>query len=252
MPTPFTHLEAAQRLLADPALDRPARHLLEAERSAFLLGSVAADARPTPQSRREDTHFYTYDRPLTISPWRVMLDRHPALLAARQPAQRAFLAGYVAHLAMDEVWTLEMLGPHFAGREWAPHPFRFLMLHALLIFMDERDLARLDDWQPACLRAAQPAGWLPFMTDAVLVEWRDFISDQIKPGGPSLTLEIFGGRINRTPAELRALLDSPEQMQRGLWQHVSPALLASVEAAMYARAREQMLLYLGESQQPRL
>lgn len=248
MPTPFTHLEAAQRLLADPSLDWSARQLLQAERSAFLLGSVAADARPTPQSRREDTHFYTYDQPLTVPPWRVMLAQHPSLAAARHPAQRAFLAGYVAHLAMDAVWTVDMLGPHFGGREWAPHPFRFLMLHALLIYMDERDLTRLEAWQADCLSAARPNGWLPFMTDAVLAEWRDFISAQIAPGGCSRTLEIFGARINRTPAELRALLDSAEQMQRGLWDHIPPALLTQVEAAMYARAREHLLLYLAESQ----
>ncbi|MBI5668358.1 MAG: zinc dependent phospholipase C family protein [Chloroflexi bacterium] len=242
MPTPFTHLAAAQRLLADDALAPSLRVLLETERPAFLLGSVAADAHP-PGGRREDTHFYTYDRPLTESPWRVMLRRHPTLQPARSPAHRAFLAGYVAHLAMDEIWTRHMLAPHFALGEWGTRGFRFLMLHALLITMDERDLMLLEPWQHPALAAAQPDEWLPFLPDSTLSDWRNFIAEQIKPGGASQTLQVFGARINKTPDELRLILDSPEQMHL-LWENVTPAILADIEAQMYNHAREQMGLYL--------
>lgn len=242
MPTPFTHLAAAQRLLADDALAPSSRDLLDSQRPAFLLGSVAADAHP-PGGKREDTHFYTYDKPITESLWRVMLRRHPSLRPARSPAHRAFLAGYVAHLAMDETWTLHMLGPHFALGEWGTRGFRFLMLHALLITMDERDLTLLEPWQYPALAAAQPDDWLPFLPDTTLADWRDFIAEQIKPGGESQTLHVFAPRINKTPEALRLILDSPDEM-RLLWQNVTPAILADVEAHMYEHAREQMGLYL--------
>lgn len=242
MPTPFTHLAAAQRLLADETI-APAYHaLLDAERPAFLLGSVAADAHP-PGTRREDTHFYTYDRPIAESPWRVMLRHNPSLLPARNPAHRAFLAGYAAHLAMDEIWTKHMLGPYFVRGDWGAGKFRFLMLHALLITMDERDLSSLEPWQYPALAAAQPDDWLPFIPDTTLFEWRDFIAEQIQPGGESQTLQVFGGRISKTPDELRAVLDSPDQMHL-LWQNVTPAILSDIETQMYAHAREQMGLYL--------
>lgn len=242
MPTPFTHLHAAQRLLADPLLPAATRDLLAAERPAFLLGSVAADAR-VPSGRRADTHFYAYDEPLRDHPWRVMLQQNPALSPACGPAQRAFVAGYVAHLCMDEVWSLDMLAPYFAQGEWLTPSERFFMLHVILIHMDERDYGLLDGWQREALLAAQPADWLPFMSDAILREWRDFIGGQLPPGH-SQTLDVFGGRIKRAPAEFRATLDSPATMQASLWDHVPLAALAAVEARMYTFAREQMQVYL--------
>jgi hypothetical protein len=248
MPTPFTHLETAQRYLADKQLPSDMRARLSAERSAFLLGSIAADARIGAGVPRETTHFYAYDRPIDERPWRVMMQRYPALHSAHSPAQRVFLAGYVAHISIDEYWTLNMVRPYFVKREWntTSRDFRFLMLHIILSYMDERDLSLLDAWQYESLCAAEPSGWLPFMDDDSLVGWRDFIGEQIAPGGESRTLALFGERIAKRPEDLRAILDSPEQMQQGLWANVPRDDLARVEAEMYAFAREQMRLYLEE------
>lgn len=247
MPTPFTHLAVAQRLLVDDHIPDAIRTTLETNLSAFLLGNIAADARTNGDIRREDTHFYAYDRPMLQPPWREMFTLHPTLHHTHSSGQRAFLAGYVAHLAMDEFWSLNMLTPHFALREWASRPVRFLMLHLLLIYMDERDYGLLLPWQWETLAAAQPDDWTPFLSDAILRDWRDFIDDQIKPGGMSQTLLVFGGRINKTPAELRAILDSEEDMQSGLWANITPELLADIETRMYEYAREQMHIYWDES-----
>ncbi len=245
MPTPFTHLAIAQRLLADPALPPNVRDLLHAQRPAFLLGSVAADARVNSGSQRADTHFYRYEAAITEHPWRVMLAQHPVLQQAKDAAQMAFLAGYVGHLAVDEYWSVNML-PHFHNRAWGTRDFRYFMLHILLIYMDERDLALLGDWQAAALSSARPDGWLPFMPDAKLRDWRDFIAGQITPGSESRTLQIFGARIHRTPGEFRAVLDEPKQMQTNLWQHIAPEELARIEQAMYAFARDQLAEYVAE------
>jgi hypothetical protein len=248
MPTPFTHLETAQRFLVDEQFSSDTRALLNAERSAFLLGSIAADARVDAGVPRETTHFYAYDRPIDERPWRVMLQRHPELYTTHSSAQRAFLAGYVAHLSIDEYWTRKMVRPYFIKREWhtPSHDFRFLMLHIILSYMDERDLPLLAAWQYESLCAAEPDGWLPFMSDATLAAWRNFIGEQIAPGGPSQTLALFGARIGKAPEELRAILDSPEQMNNGLWANVPPDDLARVEVEMYAFACEQMAIYLDE------
>jgi hypothetical protein len=245
MPTPFTHLRYAQGLLTDPAVPAADRTLLNAERGAYLLGSVVADAHGLAGLKREDTHFYSFDQPMDDHPWRVMLARFPALAAPHDPAVRAFLAGYVMHLAMDEVWSLRMTGPEFAEREWAPRPQRFVMLHALLITLDERDLRLLDPALNQTLPQAQPRRWLPFMSDAVLRAWDDLIYRQIIPGGVSETLDVYGPRIGKTPAELRALLDSPQRMHDDLWVHVTPETTAHVEAEMLDQAREQMAAYLA-------
>jgi hypothetical protein len=233
MPTPFTHLVAAQQLRDDPHLPQDARDLIERELSAFLLGNVA----------RESTHFFTYDLPIVEHPWRVMLDSHPTLRTPTSDAQRAFLAGYTAHLAMDELWSIEMVRPHFVAGDWGDRRLRFLMLHIILIYMDEADYGRLHRWQRDVLATAAPQEWIPFLNDDTLAEWRDLISAQLPPG-KSQTLEVFGERINVPPAVFRSILDTPAQMQADLWNHVSPDLLATTQQRMVDHARGQMMDFL--------
>lgn len=247
MPTPFMHLAAAQRLLADRAVPAKQRRLLNAHSGAYLLGSVVADAHGLAGLRRDESHFYSFDQPMEDHPWRVMLARYPALKAARDPDWRAFLAGYAMHLSMDEIWSLNMTGPEFADRSWAPRAQRFVMLHILLIALDERDRALLSPSLSDALGAARPQCWLPFLSDDILRQWDSLIYQQIIPGGVSETLEIYGARIGKTPAELRAILDSPQQMQADLWSNVTPETTTRVEAQMYDHARQQMVAYLIES-----
>jgi hypothetical protein len=245
MPTPFTHLRTAERLLHDPEVTLPLRTLLQTENSAFLLGNVAADARVDSGMQRADTHFYHYDEPITQHAWRVMLERHPTLTTPNSAAHQAFLAGYVAHLSMDEIWLVDMLRPHFVEREWATQQSRFFMLHIVLVYMDERDYGTLDSQRRALLQAAQPDSWLPFMSDEVLKRWGNFIAEQLPPG-ESQTLEVFGASIHKSVDDFRAVLDSPEHMQADLWDNITPATLAGVEARMYNFAREQMLTFFEE------
>lgn len=244
MPTPFTHLKAAQDLLADPLVPEQVQELLRSECSAFLLGNIAADARISSGTGRADTHFYRYDQPMADHPWRVMLGRYPSLKQPSGEAQRAFLAGYVAHLSMDEIWTLNMLRPRFVEPRWGDDRFRFFMLHVLLVYVDQRDYAGLETWQGPVLGDARARGWLPFLPDADLHAWRDFIQQQVV--GESETLSVLGQRVQRSPAEFEAVLNSPERMQADLWDNVPHVALEQVEQQMYTFARDQMLLYLDE------
>jgi len=247
MPTPFTHLLYAQRLLDDPAVPGDQRALLNDQRGAYLLGSIVADAQALAGLKRDDTHFYNFEVPMEDHPWRVMMARYPQLLEVRDPTRRAFLAGYVMHLSMDEIWSLQMTGPEFAEREWAPRMQRFLMLHILLIYIDERDLKLLDPRLNESLRDVQPHDWLPFLSDSVVSEWGNLIYKQIIPGGESETLAVYGARLKRTPEELRSILDSPQQMHDDLWVHITPELTARVESNMADHARTQMITYLNET-----
>lgn len=248
MPTPFTHLEIAQRLLHDAAIPQAIRRLLHAETGAFLLGNVAADARVGSGAPRDHTHFYMYGQDIVEHPWRVMMRANPSLMQPHNPAHRAFIAGYVAHLTVDETWSVQMVAPHFVGREWGDRVLRFYMLHIILIYMDERDLALIENWQAEALCSAQPESWLPFASDDDLRAWQNLIYQQIKADGASLTLEILGERISKTPGEMRAFLDSRQQMQSHLWDHIPMTILAQVEAAMYAAARDQLITYFEETE----
>jgi hypothetical protein len=245
MPTPFTHLASAQRLLDDPALPASNRALLDAETPAFLLGSIAADGHSGAGLRREDTHFYTYDRPITAPLSDVMLARYPALAEPCSDARRAFIAGYVGHLALDEVWTEGAMRPYFIEPVWGSSSERFVMLNALLITMDERDQAYLRPSLMEQLQEAGPDGWLPFMPDSALIAWRDLIARQLAPGAPSGTLPIISARTGLTVADLRALVDSEAALNARLWAHVPQVAMVSVERQMQGAAIARVVDYLS-------
>jgi hypothetical protein len=248
MPTPFTHLLFAQRLLeAGDCVDSRFLPVLRAELGAFLLGTIAADARVGAQMPRENTHFYLYGQTMSESPWRSMLRQYPELQKPQSTSQRSFVAGYIGHLAMDEVWSLKMVGPHFFLADWGSREARFLMLHIILSVMDERDYDLLELWQSDALNHVAPASWVPFISDADLGVWQHLIQNQLKPNGVSQTLDIFGERVIKSPKELRAILDDPQRMHESLWANVPKATLAEVEAEMYSYACASMGEYLMSS-----
>ena len=87
-----------------------------------------------------------------------MLRRHPQLLRPRDEAQRIFLAGYVAHLAMDEIWTQQIMWPLMEGVEDAgERRRRALVITLLMTRCDERDYRALDASVP---NYRAPGHWL--------------------------------------------------------------------------------------------
>ena len=249
MPTPFMHLAFAQRVIDDPTLPAADRALITAPANwgAFLLGSVAPDARVSSGIRRADTHFFEYAATIPIPPFTVMLDRFPALNSAQLSAAnyRAFVAGYGAHLAMDEVWCVDLLYPYFM-RRWDDEFTSFQMLHMLLGTLDGRDYDSLPrSAYHAAIMTAEPDHWLPFIPDSALIEWRDLIAAQIAPGASSSTVEILSQRINMSADDMYRFINSPEQMERALWHNVSHSVIATIEQAMYDRARDVLLAYLS-------
>jgi hypothetical protein len=242
MPTPFTHLEISQRLLHETALSDDMRRLLNTHQADFLVGAVVADARPD-GVKRADTHFYHYSEPMPDNPWREMFRQHPSLMQPLSPEHHAFLAGYVAHLAVDEYWSRYMMKPYFADGAWGPDiKDRFFALHLLLAHMDERDEQLLDSSVPTFMRQSQFTNWLPFLTDAALAEWRDFIAYQLET--TSQTLDVFSPRVKIAADALRHIIDDRQQMQMLLWDNIPPTLLSRIEAEMYIFAHEQLALYL--------
>lgn len=246
MPTPFTHLQITLRLMNDPLVPQAIRDFINQHRPAFLLGGVIADQRRV-GGKRADTHFYEYTKPMPDNPWREMFRQYPSLEKPDSEAHKAFLTAYVAHLSADEYWTLHMLKPHFADSEWGEDVRgRFYLLHLLLITMDERDENLLPENIASVLESSIPDSWLPFLSDNLICEWRDFIARQIDEDD-SQTLVIFGGRIQTEPEKVRELLNDADYMQSKLWDNVSREVLAEVEDKLYQFAREQMLIYLEES-----
>lgn len=247
MPTPFTHLAKAQRLIDDPVLSTPQRAFLTHHWGAFLLGNIAPDAHhETTTLKREDTHFFAYTPKVEPLAEDAMLAAHPQLAFADlgETAQAAFLAGYLAHLAVDEVWCEQVVMAFAAAPEWGDRQYRHFLFTSLMCLIDERDFKCLPAAHHAAMSIIEPNGWLPFLPDAALIGWRDVVARQIQPGGVRETLEMMGRIVYVGYDGLVALLNSPERLQSELWDRFTQARLDDAEEACYQHMRHVVCTYL--------
>lgn len=247
MPTPFMHIAFAHRFIQEPAVPLPIRATLREHWGPFLLGSIAADARVSSGLQRADTHFFDYQAQLVPPPHQVMLATHPTLRASavQSASQRAFIAGYAGHLAMDEIWCTAALYPLFSDT-WGTSRERFMLLHMLLGVLDARDYHALEVTDQAALQAATPHHWLPFMPDADLVIWRDLIAGQMPPVGASQTNDILSKRIGISAADMTAFINDSAQMEQQLWANVPHEQVEQVEVAMHEWASKVILDYYAD------
>jgi hypothetical protein len=223
MPTPIQHLVIANDVLADPALPPVARKVLAAQRGAFWFGTIAPDMQTVSGQTREATHFFTLPPTDTRPAHQVLFAAHPALAHAHSltPAQAAFIAGYVSHLALDELWIAQVFTPYFGPEaEWDTFRERLLIHNVLRTWLDQRDQSRLGDDVSGTLARVEPRGWLPFVSDLHLNLWRDEIAAELAPGAAIRTVEVFAERLHVPPAEFHRMLKSPAELQRRVLVHV--------------------------------
>jgi hypothetical protein len=166
---------------------------------------------------REVTHFFRLPiEENSPPPWEVFLKANPSLAEPMRlsPAQSAFLAGYLCHLLADWLWIKEIYAPVFGPDcSWSTFPHRLYLHNILRTYLDLRVLKRLPTGMGTCLEGVTPRSWLPFVGDAFLFEWRDFISHQLQPGAAVQTVEVFAQRQGISPVEFHRLLNSTERME---------------------------------------
>lgn len=248
------HMAVAHRLICDHEIPIPLRDFVQAAWGAFLCGTIAPDARVSSGIARVNTHFFEYEPVVDPPAIAAMFKIYPALRYSALMAQSdhtngvshaAFIAGYVTHLAMDELWSIELLFPYFFA-EWGTKQSRFLMLHMLLGYLDQRDRRTLPDSDYLALARATPHDWLPFIPDIDLSMWQDIIAKQLAPGAASQTLQILGQRIAMSGEQMAAFINDPVRMNDELWQNVPPEAVAKVEEDMYRAARLALVSYFND------
>jgi hypothetical protein len=245
VPTPFTHLRFALDLLAD-GLPPEVEALLRAEQPAFLLGNIAPDVQAVSGQPREATHFFAIPRRDAVPAHRRLFEQHPTLARPRRmPAsQAAAVSGYLAHLLLDEIWIQDIFEPVFGTHQpWGTLPERLYLHNALRSYLDGRDRRYLPHGTAASLQAARPRHWLPFVGDDHLLQWRDLVAEQLTPGQPNRTVEVFAERMGADPQALAALLASPEEMQRRIWTRLPSGKLDACYAEGQAQAARLLAAY---------
>ena len=226
MPTPIAHLIVAEHILASPNLPETIRAGLDgndALRSAYFFGHIAPDVQVVSRQPREATHFFILTPAAHQWAYAKMLAAHPGLAQPEDlpPLQAAFLAGYLSHLLLDELWVRRVFRPIFGPQQnWAEKRERLLLHNVLRAWLDRRDLHCLRDGVGQLLRLAKPQAWLPFANDTELSRWRDIVAEQLAPGAGIRTVEIFANRSRISDSEFLALLE-PAVMEKRIFDRVN-------------------------------
>lgn len=248
MPNAQTHLAAVCDLLAEPSL-RASFPWLTADRvqAALLLGAISPDVRAISGHPREATHFFKIppggERP---APTRLFAE-WPALAApaalGRQHA--AFVAGYLAHLVMDEAWVEQIVMPdlYVRGMPWSVDHPNWRLYSLLMTYLEYRAAERLPGRVVELLAGAVPGSWLPFVADADLVAWREHVVSRIG-GGARLISYVFAISNGLSPDELEAIVLSERRMADEVFSRVPRARLDAFGADAARRTRRVVADYL--------
>jgi hypothetical protein len=224
MPTPFYHLSIAQDILLREDLSIPVKYILKQNKDAFLLGNVAPDVQMLSGQTRQSTHFF--DLPIKnnrMTPWENLLHTYPGFAQwAELPADQAtFIAGYLCHLQADWLWVRNIFVPVFGLKsDWGTFPQRLYYHNVLRAYIDLKLLPGLNHGIKYQLGQATPDGWLPFVSDENLYNWRDYLARQLQPDGKIYTVEVFAQRQGISPKDYYGMIASEETMDREIFSHM--------------------------------
>ena len=189
MPSHLNHTHTALRAL---------RRLptLAPQAPAYLLGSIAADARYLDGSARSVTHFWP-PRTESSGAWQLLAD-YPHLAArSLEPAAQAFVAGYLCHLLADERWIAQITRPFFGtASEFVTKADRLDAQRVLYDLIEERYRARggwIEETICACEAAGEvalPEALVPVVSMRVCQQWREIVlrSARLTPGPDRIRL----------------------------------------------------------------
>lgn len=190
----------------------------------FFFGKTAPDVQVISGQPRPETHFFNVPFLGKTPAWEKMLAEYPQLTQPNllPPAQRAFIAGYLCHLQADVAWIREIFLPNFGlEARWGDFKHRLLLHNVLRAYLDAGILAALPAGIGKCLQGVRPQGWLPFIFDEHLVEWRDYLAGQLRPGAEVQTIEVFAQRQGVPPDTFAAYLGSEARLDSDLFSRVS-------------------------------
>lgn len=251
------HLDIAEQIRRQAVQNGHGRlaDQLGAEWPAFYLGSVAPDINAISDIRRAETHFYDIPPRPENEAVPEMLAQYPLLAAVdRLPAAQAiFVAAYSAHLLLDLIWLREIVVPFFFQADHLGPPAQRRLTHFILLtYLDTISLEALPDTAVTTLAQASPNQWLPFVPDALLVQWRDMLVDQLHPEAPVRTVEIYAGRLGMSAAEFGAALHDPAWMEEHVFSKLPVLEIQAIIQTAVPRSVQLITDYLQADDEGRI
>ncbi|MEK7215565.1 MAG: hypothetical protein AAB289_08230 [Chloroflexota bacterium] len=237
---------------AREALRRVGHEPLEEEIGCYLLGATAPDMRVMTGQAREDTHFFRINAGHDQSGVAALFERHPEVLAAKG-RPRAFIAGYLTHLTVDETWIAEVYQPYFGEGSQLPDRVEANFMDRVLQFYMEQgarnDPELLQRWYEHIFRA-DPGEDLAFVDLPSLHRWREVVirivsQDPTWEAFQAFILRRFGPEGSATQPALKDLCERiPEVLERTL-NHVTPQRVAAYREAAIQRSVAALKEYLA-------
>jgi hypothetical protein len=162
------------------------RHLSDASVDAaegpYLLGATSPDIRVLTRQNRTETHFFDLNGPDHQDSVGAFLETHEHLVEpGRLNAEtRAFVAGYISHLVMDEQYITGIYRPYFARHEELGGIVRANLMDRLLQFDLDRtygDEPRLVKGLLQALACTVETIECGFIDHETLEKWRQITCD---------------------------------------------------------------------------
>lgn len=247
MPPIGWHVATARRVL--DGLDC---RELEEEIGCFLLGSTAPDIRIMTGRPREETHFFDVKSDHGASGIPRLLENHPHL-AMLKGRPKAFVSGYLTHLAVDELWVDQVYRPYFgSGSHLGGNLEANLMDRLIQFHMDRGERLDRDRFKAFYdyMFTADPGEEVGFIDVPTLYRWREVVTNILKQE-PSweafrtVTTRRFGGEEGAEPEQVQAFFESiPEALERTLG-YVTADRLEAFKADAVRRSTEAVRAYFS-------
>lgn len=248
MPTPFYHLSIACEILEHPSLDPKIRSILKLHASEFLFGKTAPDVQVVSRQAREDTHFFTVPPEDSLPAWKRLMAAHPSLArSSGLPTRQAvFMAGYICHLQADQQWIVDLFLPVFGpDARWADFRQRLYFHNVLRAYLDQQVVAALPEDIAMQLQNSSPDNWLPFVEDNYLIDWQNFVSEQLQPGAEIKTAEVFAERQGVSPEEITNIVESESSMDEMIFSQLPRQRLSEFRETLLVKNLHLIEEYLA-------
>ena len=190
MPNLPTHMDIASCAAAQ--LENP---VIEANLGHFILGSISPDVEKSYQKSREQFHFAPLSFGSVGDGVIGLFEKHPYLESRVSDQTRAFVAGYVSHLILDEVWIVEMFRPWFGNSAvFEDRALGLVYDRAMQLELDRHVHSTIGSVVSLLEQATAPVD-VNFIPDDTLNDWRCFVVKLVGAGFTWDRLRFMARRI---------------------------------------------------------
>jgi len=228
---------------------------LEDEPGALYLGSTAPDIRILTRWDRRLTHFFDFANFDEQDGVQAFFAAYPELRRndALKPSTKAFVAGYISHLVLDESWITDIYRPFFGERSPWQGTIRATIMDRAVQY--ELDRGRREDRELIEHVLAEIARMdlgleIAFIDGETLGRWREVVSQVVgwQPDWEKFHL-VIGRHVKpsgQDADDAATLLEDLPALVEETLAYVSPQRIRACLEGAVVRGLEEIKEYLCE------